>query len=436
MKIHFIGIGGIGLSALAKFMHIKGNLVSGSDIKSTSITDSLKELGLSITLPHSKSAITKDIDLIVYSAVIKDSNEEIVKAKELGIKTLSRSEFLPYFLNKSKVYSVCGAHGKSTTTAILATILNSSALIGAESKEFGSNMRYNSSEVLTFEADESDGSFLNSNPYCAVVTNAEPEHMEYYNYNLDKFYKAYSDFLDISKIKIINAEDEFLSTLNIEATRLYPSKDINSIEYTLIDDEPYSRFTLKEYGEFLVWGFGFHIVLDASLAILAAINELDIETIRENIKNYKGIKKRFDILCKSKDFVLIDDYAHHPTEIKVTIESAKNYMQLKKLNDLIAIWQPHKFSRTIDNFEEFKKSFKGCDRVIIMPVYSTGEKYIDIDFLNEFNQYSVTLVDSIKRDDDSILLLDRDTKVIDVINYGLVIGFGAGDITYKLRGLE
>ncbi|MDR1555127.1 MAG: UDP-N-acetylmuramate--L-alanine ligase [Campylobacteraceae bacterium] len=432
-KIHFIGIGGIGLSALARFLKQRGYQVSGSDIKETKITKSLENEGIKVTVPHNESAIT-DQDFIVYSAVIKDDNVEMLKAKKLGIKILSRKDALPFILKEKRVFSVCGAHGKSTTSAILASILEGSVIIGAESKQFGSNMLLRESENIIFEADESDESFLNSNPYIAIVTNAEPEHMEYYNYDLNRFYGAYTNFLISAKIRVINAEDEFLGTLTkLEAIRLYPSKDIKDLKYTVKNGEPFTSFTLKDLGSFEVWGIGFHIALDASLSILAALNELPLEAIRENIKDFKGIKKRFDILRSNENFTLIDDYAHHPTEIKATLKSAAIFAKMAKLDKITAIWQPHKYSRTIDNLKAFIECFEGVNELVILPVYSAGETKKDIDFENEFKTYKPVFADKIERKQDSIVLL-KDEEIIKVLGDGLVIGFGAGDITYQLRG--
>ena len=196
MKIHFIGIGGIGISGLAQYMHFQGHEISGSDIAETIITKKLRDIGISVTIPHNASAIT-DQDLVVHSAIIRPDNPEIVEAKAKGIKVLARREALLQILNTSKVYAVAGAHGKSTTTAILTAIMNGSAIIGAESKAFGSNVRYNKeTDIMLFEADESDGSFINSNPHCAIVINAEPEHMEYYDYNYELFYDSYKTFIN------------------------------------------------------------------------------------------------------------------------------------------------------------------------------------------------------------------------------------------------
>lgn len=434
--IHFVGIGGIGISGLARYMQAQGVEVSGSDVAVSCSTKYLESLGVKINIPHNKAFVANP-SLVIHSAIIKQDNEELRYAKSKGISVLSRAEALKIILSQKRVFSVCGAHGKSSTTAMLSSILNQyGAIIGAQSKEFDSNVRATKSDSVVFEADESDGSFLNSNPYCAIVTNAEPEHMEYYNYDLKLFYKAYADFLNIAKIRVINAEDEFLSTLNIDAIRLYPSNDIRNIRFFLRKNEPYTFFSLFNnnnfIGDFEVWGFGKHTALNASLAILASLNELSVERIKENLKNYRGIKKRFDILCNDS-CVIIDDYGHHPTEIKSTLDSIRQYTKLKNINAISAIWQPHKYSRTIHNIDGFVDCFNGVDKLVILPVWRAYEDPIDIDFDGYFSRYNPVFADEIKRNGSSIELI-KGNKVLDVLDSGLIVGFGAGDITYQMRG--
>ena len=433
MKVHFIGIGGIGLSALARFLNFDGHEISGSDMKSSLITKALEDEGIKVSCPQSASNIQDDFDLVIYSAAVTDENPELIEARLKQIRTLSRKEALPIILGDKKNYCVAGAHGKSTTTAILASILESSALIGAISKDFGSNFRY-VNKLIAFEADESDASFLLSNPYCAIVTNAEPEHMEYYHYDYDKFYGAYERFISLAKKRVVNGEDKDIAKLKIEdATYLYPSKDIKNLCYTLKDNQPCTRFDLKDLGTFEVWGFGFHMATNASLAILAALNELDVETIRKNILNYKGIKKRFDIVQSNEKLVVIDDYAHHPTEIEATMKSIELYDNLTNLNKRIVLWQPHKYSRTSDNLEGFKKCFRRCDELIILPIWTIpGEKKIDIDFEKEFASYNPIFADKIVTTNGKIELI-KDGNIIKTYDNGIFLGVGAGDITYQLR---
>ncbi len=432
MKVHFVGIGGIGLSAIARFLLAKGHRITGSDVKRTKIVEDLETLGIKVTVPHDRHAV-EDQDMLIYSAAVKSTNPELKQARHKGILVITRLEALKLVLSEKKVYSVCGAHGKSTTTAMLAEIMGSSALIGAESKAIGANCRVVSQKkIMVFEADESDGSFLNSNPYCAIVTNAEPEHMEYYDYDTEWFYECYKEFLLKAQKRVINAEDEFLGSLDVDAQRLYPSKDIKNIRYELRDGEPATIFELRNLGEFSVWGFGEHIALDASLAILAALDELSVSEIRENLKKFKGIKKRFDVLCADGKLAIIDDYAHHPTEIEVTIKSAKLYAKLGGYEKIIAVWQPHKWSRTLDNLEHFVRCFEGVDTLVILPVWAVNEEPGELDFADVFSRYSPILAQKIKREENKVTIISNNSDIM--IDSGFLIGFGAGDITYQLRG--
>ena len=431
-KVHFIGIGGIGISAIARFLHEKGHKISGSDIKESKTTLELQSEGIEVITPHCKEAI-KDQDFVVYSAAIKEDNIELVEARKKGIKCFSRKEILPYVLEDKCVFAVAGAHGKSTTSAMLASLIEGSVIIGAISKQFGSNMRYAKSDNVVFEADESDSSFLNSNPYLAIVTNAEPEHMEHYDYDLAKFYAAYKGFLERAKVRVINAEDEFLSTLKLDAIRLYPSTDITELTMVVRDYQPYTSFNLKNLGKFEAFGMGEHIAIDASLAILAAMHETPLKDIRENLLNFKGIKKRFDILSANKNFVLIDDYAHHPTEIKATLKSVFEYAKILGIKSVTAIFQPHRYTRLSTNLPGFKECFKGVDELVILPVYAAGENPIEVDMKSEFSEYNPIFTDKVERVEEGIEFTDE-FGVKNRLSDGIVVGFGAGDISVQLRG--
>lgn len=425
-NIHFIGIGGIGISALARFLKEKGFNISGSDLKESKITKELEKEGVEVKIPHHKDNILGK-DLVIYSAAIKEENPEFKYAKELNIKCLSRKEALPLILEDKRVFAVAGAHGKSTTSSILASLIeDASVIIGAILKEFGSNMIYKESENLIFEADESDSSFLNSNPFLAIVTNAEAEHLDHYGNEVCRLHKAYDDFLDLAKIRVINAEDEYLKEYKQEAIRLYPSKDIKNITMHIENFKPFTSFELKNFGRFGVFGMGEHIAIDAALAILAALNYENIESIRKNLKKYQGIKKRFDILHADESLALIDDYGHHPTEIKATLNAAKEYAKLAGYKKIVAIFEPHRYTRLAANLNEFAKAFEGVDELVILPVYSAGEEKIELDLKAVFPK--ALFVEDIKRE--GKFLVASKGQVFDE---GLIIGFGAGDISNKLR---
>ncbi len=435
MKIHFIGIGGIGLSALAKFLSGQGHTISGSDIRQTEITNDLAtNFGAKITIPHHADAV-KGADRVIHSAAVRPNNVEYIRAREEGIDVLSRKEALKFILEDQEVYAVGGAHGKSTTSAMLASLIpEANALIGAIAKSFGSNVRHYDNNRVVFEADESDESFLNSNPYLAIVTNVEPEHMEYYEYDEERFYNAYRRFLDLSSVRVINAEDPFLSTLTIDAVRLYPSRDITNIEYILLEGKPHTRFDLRDMGTFDVFGFGEHIALDAALAILAALELGEtIESIRVHLNSYRGIKKRFDVIQNRDQCVVIDDYGHHPTEIKATMTALNTYRDLRNFHTLNVIWQPHKYSRTIDNLSGFVSCFEGADELVILPIWAAGEIEVDIDLKGAFSRHKLLMADRVTKED-GVVKIFRDGHVIREYGEGLIAAFGAGDITYQIRG--
>ena len=254
--------------------------------------------------------------------------------------------------------------------------------------------------------------------------------MEFYNHNLELFYAHYEKFLKKAKIRVVNGDDEFIKKLDLTMKKVY-IKEAQNIRYEVIDNNPKTIFEYKGYS-FEVYGFGEHLVLDALLAIEAANELISMKEIVENIKDYKGIKKRFDVLQNEDNFILIDDYGHHPTEIKATLHSARIFAKLNGIDEVIAIWQPHKYSRTIDNLDAFVECFNEADKLIILPVWSAGEKEVKIDFENIFKKHNPIFADSLDTNSKNIMLI-RNNQIIDKLNNGLIIGFGAGDITYQLR---
>lgn len=534
LNIHFIGIGGIGISGLALFLKEEGNTVAGSDISLKGNVAGLLEAKIKVRQYHRANNIARHCDLVIHSAIIKDDNVEILEAKRRGIPILSRRDALGLILQNKKVISICGAHGKSTISAMMAALLPQfSAIIGAVSKEFGANVRAKNSEYVIFEADESDASFLNSNPTYAIVPNAEPEHMECYSHCLEQFYASYSSFLGLASHAVVCVDDPFLqiwamrhgrdakgeigltqnsgedierkidSTKSIESkidstaerkthstlAALSFSKDIKDISYHLRGSLPFSSFTLYHGGErlgrFSVAGLGSHIITDAALCLLAAKDFYDTATLQANLLNYAGIKKRFDIVQeygasrgqnKAKDKVegaqekavsakdaaeekaglraqnmavqktaskivaplIIDDYGHHPTEIRATLSALFTYLDLfyeqyHERLEVTCIFQPHKYSRFLDNLEDFRSCFDGVDRLIVLPVWAASEEYVEIDFKAIYAHHDLLLASRVRKNGGIIEALDSKDNVIERIEGGCVMGFSAGDLTYALR---
>ena len=201
-----------------------------------------------------------------------------------------------------------------------------------------------------------------------------------------------------------------------------------------MDSKPYSRFKLKDLGIFEVFGLGEHIVTDAALAILASL-ELgeNLEDIRMRLREYKGIKKRFDIIQNFEECVVIDDYGHHPTEIKATINALQKFKELRGLQKITAIWQPHKYSRTLDNIDGFIECFSGVDALVILPIWSAGELHVDIDLKGALSKHDPIMAERINKEDGRVKIYN-DNHIINEFSEGIIVAFGAGDITYQIRG--
>jgi len=385
MKVHFIGIGGIGVSALAQYYLAKGHNVSGSDLASSGITDNLKEKGAKLLLRvHKARNLPEDADLVVHSPAVPSDNPEIKKAKRLGIKIQSYPKALGGLTKEYFTIAVSGTHGKSTTTAMIASILTKAGLdptviIGTKLKEFGNgNFRAGKSRYLVIEADEWQASFLNYWPKIIVLTNIEPEHLDYYK-NLKHILKTYREYIShLSKdgILIVNKDDKNITKIINKITKTKQKISTNTflpiaenvLVYFLKQKEAGKlRKILKVPGE--------HNIYNA-LAALTVARALKIpdKVLFKAISEYKGSWRRFEIKkakIGNKRFTIISDYAHHPTEIKTTLEAARE----KFLNRKIwCIFQPHQHQRTFYLFDDFVKTFSQApiDRLIITDIYDVA----------------------------------------------------------------
>lgn len=364
MKIHFIGIGGIGVSALAKYYLEKGNEVSGSDLVQSEITEDLKKRGAVVFVgPHSAENI-KDYDLIIHSPAVKNANPEIMEAERKGIKILSYPKALGELTKEYTTIAVSGTHGKSTTTAMISLILveagiDPTVVVGTKLKEFGdSNFRMGQSEYLVIEACEHEEAFLNYWPKIIVVTNIEEDHLDYFG-NLENIKKAFNEF--VSHLKgdgiLIKTEETIINT------------DRKTINYSLKDKREVEK--LKE----IIKIPGEHNILDA-LAALKVARVLDIkdDVSFKALSEYAGSWRRFEI-TQLPDFVLIDDYAHHPTEILTTLKGAREKYPDEKI---YCVFQPHQYQRTYLLFNDFVKTFKEVietkiiDKLFLIDIYDVA----------------------------------------------------------------
>lgn len=371
MKIHFIGIGGIGVSALAKYCLEKGYQVSGSDLVFSEITETLKKLGVKIFIgKHKEKNLAEDVYLVIYSPAVKPNNPELKEAKKLKIKYLSYPEALGELTKKYFTIAVSGTHGKSTTATMIGLLLAKAGLdptviIGTKLKEFGdSNCRVGKSQYLVIEADEHMASFLNYWPKIIVLTTIEADHLDYYKNlgNILKTFKEYIGHLPKDGVLIANGDDKniphILPTLTDRGwTSIYSLKQREVKKLKKI---------LKVPGEYNV---------SNALAALAVARALKIpdKISFKALSEYRGSWRRFEItkILKPKPYTLISDYGHHPTEIKVTLKAAREKFPRKKI---WCVFQPHQYQRTFYLFKDFVKVFSNApiDKLIITDIYDVA----------------------------------------------------------------
>ncbi|WP_110956235.1 UDP-N-acetylmuramate--L-alanine ligase [Anaerosinus massiliensis] len=388
-KIHFVGIGGAGMSAIAKILVEKGFEVSGSDLQDSEIVSKLKALGATIFYGQRKENV-KNADAIVVSTAISEQNPEVVAAKEKHIKIFHRSDIVAALMNQQMGIAIAGAHGKTTTTSMIGVMLDyagsdPSIIIGGEVDYLGSNAKLGHGEYLVAEADESDGSFLKLLPKIAVVTNIENDHMDFYG-TMENILKTFEKFLNNLPQK------DGLAVLcfnNVHIRNIAKKLDRKFISYAIDEDADYvaknittngagTSFEVYRHGENLgrisLNIPGKHNVLNALASIIVGDQlGLSITSMAAGLRQFNGAKRRFQTKGRVKDVWVVDDYAHHPTELSTTLSAARQ----TKPKRLICVFQPHRYSRTQLLRKEFGVCFDEADMLVLTDVYSAGEKPIE-----------------------------------------------------------
>jgi UDP-N-acetylmuramate--alanine ligase len=387
--LHFVGIGGAGMSGIAKVLLELGYPISGSDLVLSGTTHRLAEMGALVFEGHHPSHIKDEVDLVVVSSAVPHDNSEVVAAEARNIPVIQRAEMLGRLMREQKGIAVAGAHGKTTTTSMISLVLERNRLdptivVGGEINDIGGNAKLGRGEYLVAEADESDGSFLKLRPSIAVVTNIEGDHLDYYK-NLDNIVTAFRQFLslvpeegtvilcadDANVQRVMDSCRSRMVTYGLRGTANYTVGDIEareggSVSLVFHDGKPLGQLTLRVPGR--------HNVLNA-LAAIAVAREigLDFDDIAGALEGFRGVKRRFQLKGKVMGVEVIDDYAHHPTELKATLAAARQCWPAKRI---IAVFQPHRFSRTKYLWPEFGKAFGDADLVIVGDIYPAGEKPI------------------------------------------------------------
>ncbi len=385
-KLHFIGIGGIGMSGIAEVLLDLGYSISGSDLNSSSVTENLKAKGAQIFLGHSATNV-EGSSLIVYSSAIDTKNPEFAEALKLKIPMIRRAEMLAELMRLKYGIAIAGSHGKTTTTSLIATIFQEAALdathiIGGIVSNLGGNAKKGDGEFLIAEADESDGSFLLLNPIMAAITNIDDDHLDFYG-TKEKVVEAFVKF--VNKLPfygriILNANDE--SSLSIKSDVKRPmiwygiNSDPHEINYVATHVElsaSGTSFDLHFKGKLLkikTHLLGLHNVSN-TLAAIAISHEAGIDwpVIQKGLLNFQGVGRRLEKLFDKDDFLVIDDYGHHPTEVRATITALKNVDK----RELCVVFEPHRFSRTQNFWKEFQQCFAGSDELFVLPIYAASE---------------------------------------------------------------
>jgi UDP-N-acetylmuramate--alanine ligase len=438
--IHFVGIGGIGMSGIAELLINLGYQVSGSDIQDSPVTARLAHLGGKIFHGHKRENLG-EADVVVYSSAVSSDNPEIIEATERYIPVIPRAEMLAELMRLKYGVAIAGSHGKTTTTSMIASILTSAGLdptvvIGGRLDIWGgSNAKLGQGDILVAETDESDGSFMTLSPTIAVVTNMDHEHMDYYGH-MDAIREAFIDFINkipFYGLAIICLDNEEIQGIIPHLRKRYITYGTNSqadlratnIERDMLEVSFEVLYQNETLGSVQVGMPGDHNVLNA-LAAIAVAQELDVQMadIKEGLKSLGGLARRFQIKGEKGGILLVDDYGHHPTEISAVLETAKECWPEKRL---VVVFQPHRFTRTEALYDRFTISFNQADLLILAPIYAAGEsplEGVDSEWLYQgIKEHGHREVNLCHSQDEILQLLLR------VITSGdLVMTLGAGDI--------
>ncbi len=436
--IHFVGIGGIGMSGIAEVLLNLGYRVSGSDMKESDTTERLRRLGGVITIGHNAANITSPHVVVISSAVTRE-NVEVVAAREKQIPVIPRAEMLAELMRLKYGVAIAGAHGKTTTTSMVATVLaaggiDPTVVIGGKLNSLGTNAKLGQGEFLVAEADESDGSFLKLSPTIAVVTTIDEEHLDYYK-DIDEIKQAFLTFVNkvpFYGVSVLCLDQPHIQSLIPQIQKRYQTYGLSSqADYQARDAALHglgSTFKVVHHGTdlglFELSVPGVHNI-NNSLAAIAVARELDVdlEVIRKAIREFSGVQRRFQIKGDVNGVTVVDDYGHHPTEIKATLAAAASGMDRR----VVVVFQPHRYTRTQHLFKDFFTSFNQADKVILLDIYAAGEKPIP-------GVSGQALYEGIKKHGhkDVLFMPDRGAVVeylVGAVKKGdLLLTLGAGDV--------
>ena len=384
-RVHFVGIGGIGMSGIAEVLCSLGHQVSGSDLKASDITERLQSLGVTVTTGHSVEHLG-DADVVVISSAVAADNPEVLAARQRRIPVIARAEMLGELMRMKSGIAVAGSHGKTTTTSLVAQLLaeaklDPTVIVGGKLPALGSSARLGQGEFLVAEADESDGSFLQLSPTIAVVTNIDAEHLDHYGsmVALERTFVAFLSKLPFYGLAVLCSDDPVVK-------KLLPTIEKRTVTYGLLTGSEISatdlefsglrsKFTLvvrgKTLGPVELNLPGRHNVQNALGAFaVAEFLGIDFATVRKTLSEFVGPRRRFTVRGEESGVMVVEDYGHHPAEIRATLAAARAGFADRRI---VVAFQPHRYSRTRDLFDEFVAAFSDAERVFVTDIYSAGE---------------------------------------------------------------
>ncbi len=450
--IHFIGIGGIGMSGLSLIMKGQGFKVQGSDMTVNRNIERLKKEKTKIFLGHSKKNL-KNATIVVISSAIKNNNPELVEAKRKKIPIIKRGEMLASIVSLMKNIVVVGSHGKTTTTSLIASIfqetkIDPTIINGGVINSIKNTAKLGKSDWSILEADESDGSFMHIVPTYSIVTNIDREHMDFYK-SMNELKKYFVEF--INKVpsfgkSFICVDDkincELIKSLKTKNFYTYGQKDSSNFRIrNIIQQKTFSKFDLRvnlpnkdnlNIKDIKIPLLGIHNIKNTVGAIGVALTVgIPIQKIKKGLKNFKGVQRRFNKIFSYNDIDFYDDYAHHPTEIKVVLQGIK---QVYNKYEKVCIFQPHRISRLKDLKNEFTSAFKDADTVILCPIYTAGEK-IKLGF--SYENFAKKII---KNSDVKLLMIENNKQLAKYLKHNMygkkiVVGMGAGSISSWIKEL-
>ena len=383
--IHFVGVGGIGMSGIAELLLNLGYRVSGSDLRRSDLTERLAALGGAIFLGHDARQI-EGADVVVVSSAVRGDNPEVQAAQHAGIPVIPRAEMLAELMRLKYSIAVAGAHGKTTTTSIIAALLAAGGLdptvvVGGKIMGVGTNAVLGRGDFIVAEADESDGSFLRYAPAIAVVTNIDREHLDYYR-DLAAVQEAFLSFLDripFYGLAVLCLDDLPTQDLIPRIQKRFVTYGMNRQADFQIGEVAFEghsgRFTLslrgRPLGAFRINLPGIHNVYNAAAGIAVASElEIPLDDVRRALERLPGVQRRMEVRGEFRGAILVDDYGHHPTEIKMTLQALRECWPERRL---VVVFQPHRYTRTRALFDDFARAFYQSDRLILLPIYGAGE---------------------------------------------------------------